>query len=181
MAEPRNERIGEEDMMRILLGILFALAMTQQANAWGWVLESKPRISQEDLRCMAEAIYFEAGGESFKGKVAVAKVVMNRKEKDLYPDTVCGVVYQRNSDSSKRCQFTWACRKNRRIVYENTWQEALAIAEEVLDGKHHDYSQGAISFNNAPFKSMIMTAKIGNHYFYTNKSNKKNSQVAILD
>src|ERR1700736_1072907 len=56
------------------------------------------RCDQEKLaqqnRCLAEAIYFEARGESWGGQAAVAQVVLNRVSSGLYPATICGVVYQ---------------------------------------------------------------------------------------
>ena len=32
-----------------------------------------------DLKCLSEAIYFEARSESFRGQLAVANVIVNRK------------------------------------------------------------------------------------------------------
>ncbi len=46
------------------------------------------------MRCLAEAIYFEARSEPEEGQAAVAQVVLNRVMHENYPDTVCGVVYQ---------------------------------------------------------------------------------------
>ena len=48
----------------------------------------------EQWRCLSEAIYHEARGESLEGKIAVAEVILNRMESDRYPSTVCGVVEQ---------------------------------------------------------------------------------------
>src|SRR6185503_626567 len=45
-------------------------------------------------KCLANAIYFEARGESVRGQIAVAQVVMNRVFSGRYPGNVCGVVYQ---------------------------------------------------------------------------------------
>ena len=44
------------------------------------------------LDCLAEAIYFEARGESFGGMLAVASVVMNRVDHKDFPNNICGVV-----------------------------------------------------------------------------------------
>ena len=57
-------------------------------------------------------IYFEARGEAVRGQIAVAQVVLNRAFSGLYPDTVCGVVYQ-NKHRHLACQFTFACDNNR--------------------------------------------------------------------
>ena len=67
-----------------------------------------PERMAREQRCLAEAIYFEARSESNEGRAAVAQVVLNRVKSGLYPDTVCGVVYQ-NSNRHLACQFTFTC------------------------------------------------------------------------
>ena len=64
------------------------------------------QISQRDLQCLAEALYFEARGEGSQGQRAVAEVILNRVDHPRFPKTVCGVVNQRG-------QFTY--NKNARI------------------------------------------------------------------
>ena len=64
--------------------------------------------SARENRCLAEAIYFEARGESEEGQAAVAQVVLNRVSSGLYPATICGVVYQ-NRWHYNACQFSFAC------------------------------------------------------------------------
>ena len=61
-----------------------------------------------EKRCLAEAIYFEARGESEEGQAAVAQVVLNRVSSGLYPASICGVVYQ-NRQRRNACQFSFAC------------------------------------------------------------------------
>lgn len=56
--------------------------------------KAKKSYSNSDLRLMSSIIYAEAGGESFKGKVAVGIVIMNRKRVSSFPNTVSGVIYQ---------------------------------------------------------------------------------------
>ncbi|MBB3995954.1 spore germination cell wall hydrolase CwlJ-like protein [Sulfitobacter undariae] len=51
---------------------------------------------KSELDCMARAMYFESNRSSRDGMVAVGSVVMNRVESDAYPNTVCGVVGQKN-------------------------------------------------------------------------------------
>lgn len=162
-------------MSRLIMGILFVLAITQPANAFfSFGNDEAVAVSQNERRCMAEAIYHEARGESRQGKIAVGNVVMNRINSGRYADTVCGVVYQR-SHNPRVCQFSWTCRRNVRIVHQHLWEEALIIADEVMRGQHQDYSRGAIAFNNAPFRNMRQTIKIGNHYFYTNRRTVNNN------
>ena len=49
---------------------------------------------ENEIRCLAENIYFEARSESTAGRIAVALVVLNRVEDRRFPDSVCGVVKQ---------------------------------------------------------------------------------------
>ena len=86
-------------------------------------------------KCLANAIYFEARGESVRGQIAVAQVVMNRVFSPFYPNDVCGVVYQ-NAHRHLSCQFTFACDGIPDIVTEpDAWERAKRIARDMLDGK----------------------------------------------
>jgi spore germination cell wall hydrolase CwlJ-like protein len=86
-------------------------------------------------KCLANAVYFEARGESVRGQIAVAQVVMNRVFSPFYPNDVCGVVYQ-NSNRHLACQFTFACDGIPDIVTEpDAWERAKRIASDMLDGK----------------------------------------------
>ena len=50
--------------------------------------------SNNEIFCLAQNIYFEAGNQPLAGKIAVTQVVLNRTEHPNYPTTACGVVYQ---------------------------------------------------------------------------------------
>ena len=52
--------------------------------------------------CLAFDVYFEARGEPEAGQYAVAEVTMNRVASGRYPDTVCGVVHQKNWDPLRK-------------------------------------------------------------------------------
>ncbi|HEU5016463.1 MAG TPA: cell wall hydrolase [Pseudolabrys sp.] len=86
-------------------------------------------------KCLADAVYFEARGESVRGQIAVAQVVMNRVFSSFYPDSVCGVVYQ-NAGRHLACQFTFACDGiPERVTEPEAWARAKRIARDMLDGK----------------------------------------------
>jgi spore germination cell wall hydrolase CwlJ-like protein len=86
-------------------------------------------------KCLANAVYFEARGESVRGQIAVAQVVMNRVFSPFYPNDVCGVVYQ-NANRRFACQFTFACDGEPDVVTEpDAWLRAVHIARDMLDGK----------------------------------------------
>ena len=54
-----------------------------------------PFLSDRDVDCLARNIFYEAGGESTEGKVAVGMVTINRAQDPRYPQNVCGVVRQK--------------------------------------------------------------------------------------
>ena len=85
--------------------------------------------------CLTTAIYYEARNESRAGQQAVAQVIMNRKRHKLYPNTVCGVVFQ-NDHMRNRCQFSFACDgRPERPKRNKAWLRARAIARATLNGR----------------------------------------------
>lgn len=121
-----------------------------------------------ETECLATNIYHEARGESRKGKIAVAEVVLNRVKSPRFPETVCGVVKQNKSKKAGRCQFSWYC-DSQPDRYDT---EAWRLAQEVLAGIHEDPTGGAL-FYHAEYvrpawsKRLALTARIGLHLFYT--------------
>lgn len=58
---------------------------------------SSAGIVSADHRLLSKLVYAEARGEPYKGQVAVAAVVLNRVASASFPNTISGVVYQRNA------------------------------------------------------------------------------------
>ena len=54
-----------------------------------------------EFECLVEAIYHEARGEEFIGMLAVAGVILTRKESSQYPNTICEVVHQAKTYKGK--------------------------------------------------------------------------------
>lgn len=54
-------------------------------------------IISADHRLLSKLVYAEARGEPYKGQVAVAAVVLNRVSSASFPNTISGVIYQRNA------------------------------------------------------------------------------------
>ena len=57
-------------------------------------------LSEYDLFCMVQNVYFETRGEDALGQAAVAHVTLNRVRWPAHPDMVCSVVWQKG-------QFSW--------------------------------------------------------------------------
>lgn len=124
----------------------------------------------DDL-CLAQAIYFEARGESVDGQVAVGKVILNRVSDKRYPSTICGVVFQ-NQRWYNRCQFSFACDGQSDKPSERTaWMMARRIANLVKASWVPDTSGAATHYHATYVKpvwrtKLKQTVQVGQHVFY---------------
>jgi hypothetical protein len=131
-----------------------------------------PGKRDAEMRCLAEAIYFEARSEPELGQAAVAQVVMNRVASRLYPNSICGVVYQ-NRHRHLACQFTFACEgRSLRIREPAPWRRAQRIAQETVSGTSFIESVGLATHYHADYvnprwaRALLRRDKIGRHIFY---------------
>ena len=129
------------------------------------------------LECLTRNIYWEAAGEPFEGKVAVAQVTMNRLKDGRFGDSVCSVVHQRNVIYSQVvCQFTWTCQTAHRVrpVHAGAWQESELIARKVmLENFKLPGLEKALYFHAdyvSPNWKKPRLTKIGKHIFYAEGS-----------
>ena len=67
----------------------------------------KPKLTSE-MKCLAEAIYFEARGEALEGQYAVGEVIINRVLSRDFPNSVCGVISE-GANRLNACQFSYNC------------------------------------------------------------------------
>ena len=58
---------------------------------------SAAAATESEAYLLARLVHGEARGESYTGKVAVAAVVLNRVRSASFPNTISGVIYQRNA------------------------------------------------------------------------------------
>lgn len=138
-------------------------------RAW---LASQPKASGgKQWRCLAEALYFEARGESVKGQFAVAEVIMNRVASSRYPDTVCDVINQ-GTGKKYACQFTYTCDGKAEVIHEpRAFQNVAKIAKVMVDGAPIDLTKGATHYHTKSVsprwaRTYPRTATIGYHHFY---------------
>ncbi|MBD9076313.1 MAG: cell wall hydrolase, partial [Clostridium sp.] len=101
------------------------------------ILARRIRISDEDYQILLRIVQAEAGICDDKGKILVADVIINRVLSKRFPNTVKGVVYQRN-------QFQPV--SNGRINTVKVTPDTIRCVDRALDGE--DYSNGAIYFMN---------------------------------
>lgn len=135
-------------------------------------------------KCLADAVYFESRGETERGQIAVAQVVVNRVFSGYYPEDVCGTVYQ-NAHRHLACQFTFACEGKQLIVNDQaSWRRATRIAREMLDGKLWLNDVGKATHYHAYWvkprwvREMRTLQKIGVHTFYYPRRWEEAEQVA---
>ena len=117
----------------ITLGILVSCytAPTISAEIITTVTQKQISVSmQNQIDCLAKNIYYEAGSESYEGKLAVAQVTLNRVNSGKFPTDICSVVYQKTVDQNLKtiCQFSWTCMV-KELVHKNkyVWEESYMI------------------------------------------------------
>ena len=131
-----------------------------------------PEKLEAEKKCLAQAIYFEARSEPEAGQAAVAQVILNRMTSGLYPESICGVVFQ-NRRHYHACQFSFACDgKSLRIREEDSWSQASRIADSVLRGETWLDDVGGSTHYHANYvrprwaRQLKKMDVIGKHIFY---------------
>ncbi len=115
--------------------------------------------SNSDTYLLARAIYGEARGEPYIGQVAVAAVILNRVKDSRFPNTVSGVIYQKNA-------FTCVADGQINLTPDQT---AIKAAKDALSG--WDPTNGCLYYYNpsTATSAWIWTRqvrlKIGEHNF----------------
>jgi hypothetical protein len=132
---------------------------------------------QDDVRnlaCLARNVYFEARGEPAAGQRAVAQVTMNRMASGRFPDSVCGVVYQKGWDPVRRRYvgaFSWTEFDTLPAPAGEDWLRAWGVAEAVYYRRDAPEVEGALFYHAAYIKpdwarGKKPLARIGHHVFY---------------
>ena len=136
-----------------------------------WLAAQPPATGGAEWQCLAEALYFEARGETVAGQFAVAEVILNRRDLQAYPGTVCGVVNQ-GTGQRFACQFSYTCDgRAERISEPAAFERAGKIARLMLDGAPRALTEGATHFHTTAVRPswarrFPQTARIGSHLFY---------------
>lgn len=119
----------------------------------------QPSASNNNLYLLARLVHGEARGEPYKGKVAVAAVVLNRVRSASFPNTIAGVIYQSGAfDAVSDGQINL-----------QPDQESINAARDALNG--WDPTNGCLYYYNpktATSRWMLsrpVLLRIGNHAF----------------
>lgn len=144
-------------------------AGVQFSRSW---IDAQPKATgAEQWRCLSEALYFEARGETVKGQFAVAEVIMNRVKSARFPGSLCAVIHQ-GTGKKYQCQFTYTCDGRAEVISEpRAFARVSKIARYVMDGKVPPLTKGATHYHTTAVKPRwskvyTRTAKIGVHLFY---------------
>lgn len=158
--------------MKLAIAIL-SLFLALSAN--------KAEASQNETRCLAMNIYFEAGNQSDAGRLAVAYVTINRTKASQWPNTICEVVHQAQTYVSwkgivtpirNKCQFSWYCDGKPDVPEDSdTWNESVLIAEIALFVGKFDITSGSTHYHTTailPYWAhhLKRTVTIDDHIFY---------------
>lgn len=140
------------------------LSMVKQKPDWD-LSKVKQTKYDKHVKCLAQNIYHEARGDSTRGQIAVAHVVINRTKNDAYPDDVCSVVWD-------KAQFSWTLDNSLwKITDQKSYEKAKKIASEVLLGEHKDITNGATHYYEPTLVDPewsdhgVNKRKIGSHLF----------------
>ncbi len=122
----------------------------------------------KEQQCIADAIYHEARGESFEGMLAVANVIVNRIKSKDFPNTACGVVYQRK-------QFSWTLLPAKIATPVLDYGSSiLYISKLAVQSRLIDITRGATHYHAtsvSPYwtDSKVKVFSVGKHLFYKTK------------
>lgn len=120
---------------------------------------SNSDYTSSDLYLLAKCIYAEARGESYTGQVAVGAVILNRVDSAKFPNTVAGVIYQKNA-------FTAVSDGQINLTPDKT---AMNAAQDALNGWDPTYGclyyyNPAVATSSWIFGRQTVTT-IGKHVF----------------
>ena len=150
---------------RLILAALSGLVLT----GCGQMLSSSKSAPAQTARtfdaktvdCMERAMFFESHRSSRDGLVGVGTVVMNRVGSPDFPNTVCGVVSQRN-------QFAPGVMT--RAMTSSAMPRVQEAARAVLAGERHPMVERARFFHTAghsfPYNNMHYVVTAGGNSFY---------------
>ncbi|GAB4285598.1 MAG: hypothetical protein Kow0058_04930 [Roseovarius sp.] len=169
LLQSERRAIGSQPEAR-LASLLDRPATTVEYSA-AWLARQSFEMGGDDWRCLAEALYFEARGESVKGQFAVAEVILNRVDSPEFPDDVCAVVRQ-GTGRRFQCQFSYTCDGIEEVITEpGALRRAEKIAHLMLSGAPRPLTGGATYYHSRAVsprwaRRFERTATIGVHHFY---------------
>jgi len=119
-------------------------------------------IKPEEIYLLEQLVHAEAKGESLQGKIAVANVVVNRVKSNKFPNTIRGVILQKN-------QFSPVSDGS---INTKPSKESIKAVQTILEG-YKSFNNEVVFFCNTSTASnqwiqnnKKVAMNIGNHTFY---------------
>lgn len=141
------------------------MSLADFALIFAFLTDSGLPLDQREVECLTDNIYFEARGESIEGQQAVAHVTLNRVEHESFPDSICGVVHQKNRKGQP--QFSWTVKGDLSVNEPAAYENAMMVAIAAMTGMSPDPTKGATHFFD--------------HSTVTPRWSRKMSTTAIID
>lgn len=143
------------------------------------IVEQKPVYaeSSKSRSCLRQALYYEARGENLDGMLAVASVIINRKESKHYPNTFCKVIHQRLQfsyvDEFKKIGKPLKINASKLSGADlHAYKVADQIAKEMVAGQFTGVLPKSVMWyarhevSNYWTVKMKKVSKVGDHVFY---------------
>lgn len=125
-------------------------------------------VDSDSLYWLSRIIEAESGAESYRGKLAVGNVILNRVESRDFPNSIYGVIFDRNNG----VQFTPIANGT---IYNTPSAESIRAAEECLSGTRvvddclYFFNPDTATKASWIIQNCTYYASIGNHDFYLAK------------
>jgi len=135
--------------------------VTTLTSGSGAIKSGNSFYNQDDLFWLSRVIQKESGNQPLEGRMAVGNVVLNRVADPVFPDTVEGVLAQKNQFSTYKSGVLAATEPS---------ETSTIAAKLVLDGGVVAETKGALYFdsgvNSWAARNKDLIATIGGHKFY---------------
>ena len=123
-------------------------------------------LDETELYYLSHCIEIEAEGEGLNGKIAVANVLINRKNSNKFPNSFKGIVSEKVGETYQFSSYNSPNFTSKKISIET-----LEAIREALNGKNlvgnATYFCNVEICNSSWFEnSLKKVTKIGNHTFY---------------
>ena len=116
--------------------------------------------SASDVTLLAATIEAEAGNQSYLGKQAVASVVMNRVKSSHFPNTIYGVITQKQQFASYRSGMVDA------YIEKGPSDDCIEIAQAAIDGERVGDWLFFMTVPYADYYGITGYEVIGDHAFF---------------